>query len=82
MILQQTHTFLPMRQSLFYFSGTGKFCFAHGLRQLTREAKSDASCLQTLLTRGNEYIQITFGVGRRTTLIVNILFKTDFSENR
>ena len=36
-----TNHFLPMRQSLFYFSGAGKFCLAHGLRQLTRVVKSD-----------------------------------------
>ena len=33
--------FLPMRQSLFYFSDAYKFCLAHGLRQLTRDVKSD-----------------------------------------
>ena len=37
--------FLPMRQSLFYFSGAGKFCLAHGLRQLTRDFKSDIRTL-------------------------------------
>ena len=31
--------FLPMRQSFSIFSGAGKFCLAHGLRQLTRDAK-------------------------------------------
>ena len=36
--------FLPMRQSLFYFSGAGKLCLAHGLRQLTRDTKSDVIC--------------------------------------
>ena len=39
-----------------------KFCFV--------------SCLQTLLIRRNEKLQMTFGVGHHTTLIVNILFKT------
>lgn len=29
-------TFLPNRQSLFYFSSPWKFCLVHGLRQLTR----------------------------------------------
>ena len=28
------------------FSGAGKFCLAYGLRQLTRDTKSDVSCLQ------------------------------------
>ena len=37
--------FLPMRQNLFYFSGAGKFCLAHGLRQLTREVKNDVRTL-------------------------------------
>ena len=31
-----------MRQSLSYFQRAGKFCLAHGLRQLTRDVKSDA----------------------------------------
>ena len=31
--------FLPMRQILFYFSGAGKFCLAHELRQLRRDVK-------------------------------------------
>ena len=46
------------------------------LIQLTRDTKSDVSCLQTLLTRRYEDLQMTFGFGRHTTLIVNILFKT------
>ena len=29
--------FLPVRQSLFCFSGAGIFCLAHGLRQLRRD---------------------------------------------
>ena len=33
--------FFRMKQSLFYFSGAGKFCLAHGLRQLTRNVQSD-----------------------------------------
>ena len=45
-------------------SGAGKFCLAHGLRQLTRDAKSKVSCLQTTLMRRTE---MTFGVGRHTT---------------
>ena len=37
-----------------------------------------------LRARRNEDLQMTFGVGRHTTLIVNILSKTSifFSENR
>ena len=65
-----------MRRTLFYFSGAGKFCLIHGLRQLTRDTISDISYLQTLLTRRNENLQMTFGVGRHTMLIVDILFKT------
>ena len=58
------------------FSGIGIFHLAHGLRQHTRDTKSDVSCLQTFLTRRNEDIRMTFVIGRHTTLIVNILFKT------
>ena len=58
-----------------YFGGAGKFCLAHGLRQLTRDTISGVSCLQTLLTRRHEKLRMTFGVGHHTTLTVNILFK-------
>ena len=51
------------------FSGAKKFCLAHELRQLTLKVMSD-------VTRHNEDLQMTFGVGRCTMLIVNILFKT------
>ena len=37
--------FLPMKNILFYFSDAGKFCLAHGLRQLTRDVKSDVKTL-------------------------------------
>ena len=59
-----------MGQTLFYFSSDGKFCIAHGLRQLMLNTKSDVSCLQTSLTRPNEKLRMTFGVVRHTTLIV------------
>ena len=72
----QQHFFLSMRQSLFFFSGAGKFCLAHGLRQLTPDTKSDVSCIQTFFTNRNEKRRMTFGVGRHTTFIVIILFKT------
>ena len=52
------------------FSGAGKFCLAHGLRQLTRDTKSDVICLQTTLTRRNEKLRITFAVARQTAQIV------------
>ena len=42
--------------------------------QLTLDINSDVCCLQTFLTRRNEDLQMTFGFGRHTTLIVNILF--------
>ena len=58
-----------------FFSSAGKFCLAHGLRQLTRDTKSDISCLQTLLTSHNEDLQMRFGISCHTLLIVNILFK-------
>ena len=41
--------FLHFRHCLFYFSGAGKFCLAHGLRQVTLDAKSKVSYLQTFL---------------------------------
>ena len=74
--------FLPMRQGLMdkniwnIFSGAGKFCLAHGLRQLTLDTICDISYLQTLLKRHKEKLQMTFGVGHCTMLIVNILFNT------
>ena len=37
--------FLPMRQRDAIFSGAGKFCLAHGLRQLSRGVKSDVRIL-------------------------------------
>ena len=43
------------------------YSLAHGLRQLTRNAKSGVSCLQTALTRRTENLRPTFAVGRRTT---------------
>ena len=42
------------------------YSLAHGLRQLTRDTKSDVSCLQTLITRRDEKIRMTSGVGRHT----------------
>ena len=41
--------FLLMRHSLFYFSGAGKFCLAHVLRQLTRDTTSDVSFFTNIL---------------------------------
>ena len=41
----QTQFFLPIKQSLLFFSGAGKFYLAHGLRQLTRDDKSDVRIL-------------------------------------
>ena len=56
------------------FSSAGKFCLAHALRQLTRDKKSDVSCLQTSLTRRNEKLRMTFKIGRQvTTLVVKML---------
>ena len=34
-----------MRKTLFYFSGAGKSCLAHGLGQLIRDVKSDVRTL-------------------------------------
>ena len=44
----------------FIFSGAGKFCFAHGLRQLTRDVKSD---IRTLNFRSD----ITYAQPRKTS---------------
>ena len=49
------------------YSGAGKFCLAHRLRQLKRDTKSDVSCLQTMLTPHNENFQMTIGVSRHIT---------------
>ena len=57
-------------------SDAGKFCLAHGLRHLTLDTKIDVSCLQMLLTRRKEDLQMTFGIGRHIALIVTIIFKT------
>ena len=70
------NVFLPMKEFDLIFSGAGKFCLAHGLSQLTQDTICDNSCLQTLLTRRNEKLRMTFGVCHRTTLIINILSKT------
>ena len=37
--------FLPLRQSLFHFSGAGKFCLAYRLRQLISDVKTDVRTL-------------------------------------
>ena len=50
---------LPMRQSLFYFSGSGKFCLPHGLRHLTRDDKSDVRIL-------NFISDVTYALPRKT----------------
>ena len=65
-----------MGQGLFYSSSAGKLCLAHGLRHLTLDTIYDVSCLQTLLTRSNEKLRMTFEVAHHTTYSVNILFKT------
>ena len=60
------NTFLTY-ETEFVFSGAGKCYLAQGPRQLTRDAKSEASSFQTTLTRRNEKLRMTFGVGRQTT---------------
>ena len=35
-VINDDPVFLPVRQTLFYFSSAGKFCLAYGLRQLMR----------------------------------------------
>ena len=42
------------------FSGAGKFCLAHGLRQLTREVKSDAR------RKSNFRSGVTYAAPRKT----------------
>ena len=44
------------------FSDAGKFCLAPGLRELTRDTKSDVSYLQTFFTHRNEKRRMTFGM--------------------
>ena len=41
-----------------FFSGVGKFCLTHGLRQLTYNTKIDVSGLQTTFTHCNEKLRI------------------------
>ena len=48
-----------MRQSLFYFSDAGKYYLAHGLRQLTRDVKSDVRTL-------NFISDVTYAAARKT----------------
>ena len=50
-----------MRRILFYFSGAGKFYLAHGLRQLTRNVKSDARTLDFRRHDHNGKHRMTFG---------------------
>ena len=52
-----------MRKSLLYFSGAGSFCLAHGLRQLTRDVKSDVRTL-------NYRCDATFAPPRNTPNVV------------
>ena len=60
-----------MRQNFSIFSGAGKFCLAHGLRQLSLgDTISDVSWLQTLFTRRKENFE-----WRSELAIVNCLFK-------
>ena len=65
--------FLPETEFFSIFIGAGKFCLAHGLRQLAGDTKSDVSCLQMSPARCNEKLRMTFGVGRHKTLIVKML---------
>ena len=58
------------------FSSAGKFCLAHGLRQLTRDTIYDISCLQMLLAHPNKKLWVMLVVGHHTMLTVIILFKT------
>ena len=59
--MQETYilTLVPVRQSLFYFSGAGKFRLAHGLRQLIRDVKSDVRIL-------NFRSDVTYSLKRKT----------------
>ena len=53
--------FLPLRESLFIFSGTGKFCLTHGLRQLTCDVKNDVR---------NFISDVTYAASRKTSIDV------------
>ena len=67
------NVFLTYKTVLFYFSGAGKICLAHGLRQLTRDVKND---VRTLNFRSNvtcdhhEKLRMTFGEDRYAAYIV------------
>ena len=53
-----------------FFSGAGKFCLAHGLRQLTRDFKMSSKCSiseVTLRMRYHEKHRMTFEEGRYAT---------------
>ena len=53
------------------FSGAGKVCLDHWMRQLTRDTKNDVTCLQTSsLICCTDKFRLTLGVGRHTKLIV------------
>ena len=55
----------------FCFSGAGKFCLAHGLRQLTRNVTSDDKILNfrsNSLMRCYEKHRMTFAEGRYATI--------------
>ena len=55
---------------MFYFSGAGKFCLAHGLGQLTRDVKSVEKTLipeMTSFLHHHEKHRMTFGKGRYAT---------------
>ena len=45
------------------------------LSTITRDTKSDVSCLKTSFTRRSEKLRMTFRIGRHTTLIVNKCYK-------
>ena len=60
------HISSPTYKTEFIFSDAGKFCFVHGLRQLTRDTKGDVSCLQTSFTCRKENLRMMFGVGGHT----------------
>ena len=62
--------FLPMRQSLFYFTGAGKFSLTHGLRYLKRDVKSDVrtlNCVSGVTFAPPRQTQMTLGKCRNAT---------------
>ena len=74
LLLRVDPFFLTYETELVQYLTVLENCLVHELRQLTRDTKSDFSCLQTMLTRRNENILMTFGVSRHI-MVKEIIYK-------